>query len=84
MAPSTRAKNKLAHPAALVMTNAAKQKAGIKTKARPKKFTNAERVRWLETRLAELEGGDEEMASQEPLVRIFNIFIIETDIEKHT
>lgn len=69
MVTTTRPKNKLAHPAAPVMTSAAKQKAGIKTRARPKRKTKDETIRELEARIAALEDPDEEMPSKEPLVR---------------
>jgi hypothetical protein len=68
MVATTRPKNKLAHPAAPVMTEAAKQKAGIKTKRRPKKATKDETIQELRARIAALENPDEEMFSKEPLV----------------
>ena len=70
---STRPKNKDAHPAAPVMTKAAKQKAGIKTKQRTKKVTKDETIRVLQARLAALENPDGESFSQEPLVRAISL-----------
>lgn len=66
----TRAKNKNAHPAAPVMTEAAKIKAGIpSTKSRAKKPTKDQQIRELEARLAALERPDEAATvSKEPLV----------------
>ena len=66
---STRTKNKSAHPAAPVMTNAAKQKAGIKTKPTQKRVTKDQTIRELQARLAALENPDGEPFSKEPLVR---------------
>lgn len=68
MVASTRLKNKLAHPAAPVMTTAAKQKAGIKTKPRPRRVTKDQTIRELQARIAALENPDEEPFSKEPLV----------------
>lgn len=65
---STRAKNQLAHPAAPVMSEAAKRKAGIKTKPRPKRKTKAQQIQELEARLAAMEDPDGEVLSKEPLV----------------
>jgi hypothetical protein len=65
----TRAKNKNAHPATPVMTEAAKKKAGIKTKARKKRATKDETIRELTARLAAAENPDGEPFSKEPLVR---------------
>lgn len=70
MVASTRAKNKLTHPATPVMTEAAKQKAGIKTKRRPKRATKDETIRELQARIAALENPEEETFSKEPLVCI--------------
>ena len=67
---STRTKNKLCHPAAPVMTNAAKEKAGIKTKRRQKRVTKDETIRQLQARIAALEDPDGDSFSQEPLVNI--------------
>lgn len=65
---STRTKNKTAHPAAPVMTEAAKQKAGIKTKRRPKKVTKDETIRELRARLAISEDPGADSFSKDPLV----------------
>jgi hypothetical protein len=66
----TRPKNKTARPAAPVMTEAAKSKAGIpSSKRRPKGPTKDEKIRILEARLAAFENPDEATAvSKEPLV----------------
>ena len=69
MVAATRPKNKLAHPATPVMTEAAKQKAGIKTKRRPKKVSRIDTIRELEARLAAIENPHQEAPSKEPLVR---------------
>ena len=66
---TTRIKNKLAHPAAPVMTKAQKTKAGIKTKQRQKRVTKDETIRMLQARVAVLENPDEEVFSKDPLVR---------------
>lgn len=76
MVASTRPKNKLTHPAAPVMTEAAKQKAGIKAKRRPKKATKDEPIRELQARIDALENPGEEAYSKEPLVRVFLLPII--------
>lgn len=65
---STRAKNQNAHPAAPLMTEAAKQKAGINSKRRLKKVTKAQTIRELQARLSALENPGEELFSKEPLV----------------
>ena len=71
MVASTRAKNKLAHPAAPVMTEAAKQKAGIKAKRRSNRGpTKDEKIRALEAKLDALENPHQGSFSKEPLVRI--------------
>jgi len=70
---STRAKNKTAHPAAPVMTNAAKRKAGIDVKQPPKKVSTAQTVRELLARINALENPQGKSFSKEPLVRIFTI-----------
>ena len=70
MVASTRRKKKDAHPAAPVMTKAAKQKAGIKTTRRTKKPTKDETIRELQAQIAALENPHEETFSKEPLVRI--------------
>jgi hypothetical protein len=66
----TRVKNKTTHPAGVVMTEAAKLKAGIPSaKHRPKKQTKDDRIRKLQARLAAIEHPDEaSAASKEPLV----------------
>jgi hypothetical protein len=69
---STRTKNKSAHPAAPVMTEAAKKKAGIPTKRRSKKATKDDTIRELEARIAALESPGGDPFSKEPLVRIFH------------
>ena len=65
---STRTKNKLVHPAAPIMTEAAKQKAGIKTKCHPKKTTKDETIHELQAQIATLKNPREESFSKEPLV----------------
>lgn len=65
---STRTKNKLAHPAAPVMTEAAKRKAGIKTKRRPKGPTKDETIRELQAQIAALKSTGEETFSKDPVV----------------
>ena len=67
---STCGKNKSAHPAAPVMTAAAKEKAGIKTVKRRTRVTKDKTIRELRARIAALENLDsEESFSKEPLVR---------------
>lgn len=66
---STRQKNKKAHPAAPVMTEAAKEKAGIPTKRRAKRVTKDDTIRELQARIAALETPGGEPFSKEPLVR---------------
>ena len=68
MVAATRLKNKLAHPAAPMMTKAAKQKAGIKVKRRTKRVTKDETIRELQARIDTLENPGAEMFSKEPLV----------------
>ena len=68
MVTSTRAKNKLAHPAAPIMTEAAKRKAGIKHKQRPKRVTKDETIRQLQAQIAALKNPEGETFSKEPLV----------------
>ena len=68
MVTSTRAKNKLAHPAAPIMTEAAKRKAGIKHKQRPKRVTKDETIRELQAQIAALKNPEGETFSKEPLV----------------
>ena len=65
---STRPKNKGTHPAAPVMTKAAKTKARIKTKPRKTKVTQAVTIRELRAHIAALEDPDGEAFSKEPLV----------------
>lgn len=69
MVVSTRTKTKLARPAAPVMTEAAKRKAGIKTKPPKKRVTKEATIKELQARLAALENPDEVSFSKEPLVR---------------
>ena len=69
---STRPKNKKAHPAAPVMSNAAKVKAGIPTKKRPKRTTKDDTIRELQAQIAALKDPSGEPFSKEPLVR--NLF----------
>ena len=66
----TRPKNKNAHPAAPVMTEAAKTKAGIPSTRRcTKKPTKDDKIRELQARIAALEHPDEAASiSKEPLV----------------
>ena len=65
---STRPKNKNAHPAAPVMTKAAKEKVGIKTKPTQRRVTKDQTIRELQARLAALENPSEGEFSKEPLV----------------
>ena len=67
---ATRSKNKDAHPAAPVMTPAAKRKAGVPTKPHSKSTSKAQTIRELRARLAVFENPDDEttMISKEPLV----------------
>jgi len=65
---STRPKNKGTHPAAPVMTAAAKQKVGIPVKRRAKKVTKDDTIRELKARIASLESPGGEPFSKEPLV----------------
>ena len=65
---STRPKNKTAHPAAPVMTKAAKERAGIKTKPTQRRVTKDQTIRELQARIAALENPDEEEFSRDPLV----------------
>lgn len=69
MVTTTRAKNKTSHPAAPVMTRAAKEKAGIKTQQRRPRVTKDQKIRLLEARLAAYENPEEESFSAEPLVQ---------------
>ncbi|KAF9780981.1 hypothetical protein BJ322DRAFT_1112370 [Thelephora terrestris] len=65
----TRAKNKTARPAAPVMTNATKIKAGIPTaKRQTKKISKADQIRELKAHLATFEHPDDsDSVSKEPL-----------------
>ena len=65
---STHIKNKNAHPAAPVMTKAARKKAGIPTKSCPKRVTKDQIIKELQARLAALEDPNAEPFSKEPLV----------------
>ena len=67
---STRPKNKNTHPAAPVMSKAAKRKAGIETKQRPKWVTKDDTIRELTAHIYALENPSEESFSKEPLVCI--------------
>lgn len=66
----TRAKNKTVHPAAPVMTKAAKKKAGIPTAmCHSKKQEAKEKMHQMEARLAMLKNPDDATpVSREPLV----------------
>jgi len=66
----TRSNNKNKHPAAPLMTEAAKVKAGIPSgKRRTKKPTKDEQIRELQARLTAAENPHEAIAvSREPLV----------------
>jgi hypothetical protein len=65
----TRAKNKGAHPAAPVMTDAAKIRAGIPTKRQSKKLSKGDQIRELQARLDAFERpNDTATVSKEPLV----------------
>ena len=66
---STRTKNQFQHPAAPVMTKAAKEKASI-IKKRPKKATKDDTIQELQARLAALEDPNGEPFSKEPLVHV--------------
>ena len=70
MVVATRKKNKATHPAAPVMTEAAKIKAGIpSTKHRTKKRTKDKQIQELKARLATAEQPDKMVAvSKDPLV----------------
>jgi hypothetical protein len=72
----TRPKNKQARPASVMMTNAAKRRAGIKTNAQPKKTTKDETIRQLQAHIAALEDPSEDSPSKEPLVRIARLPLI--------
>ena len=65
----TRSQNKSARPAAPVMTEGAKVKAGIQpAKPRCKGKTKDAKIRGLKVRIAELEHPDDPHPSREPLV----------------
>ena len=69
MVAETRRRNKSAHPAAPVMTEAAKVKAGITpAKPRKKRTTKEARIRELEEEVARLRHPDDAHPSKEPLV----------------
>jgi len=69
MARGTRSSTKTARPAAPVMSNAAKVKAGITpAKPRSKRMTKDATIRELEARIAQLENPDDLHPSKEPLV----------------
>ena len=67
---NTRARNKDIHPAAPMMSEAAKLKAGIiTTKCRSKKPTKAKEIRELQAKVTTLENPDDtNPTSKEPLV----------------
>lgn len=67
---STHLKNKTAHPAALVMSRTAKQKAGIKMKPPQKQVTKDQTICKLQARIAALENPADEPFLKEPLVRL--------------
>ena len=67
---STHPKNKTTHPAAPVMTPAAKRKAGIKVKLLAKRVTKDQTIWELQARITSLKNPHEEAFSKEPLVRI--------------
>ena len=54
----------------MVMTKAAKKKAGIKTDPATKKPTKDQIIRKLQAEIAELKNPEAETFSNEPLVRI--------------
>ena len=71
MVAGTRIKNKTTHPAAPVMTEAAKIKAGIPSaKRRTKKPTKDEQIQELKARLAAVEFPDDKTVAvlKNPLV----------------
>ena len=68
MVASTRKKNKTVHPAAGVMTAAAKQKAGIEVKPPSKRVTKDQTIKELLARIDTLQNPDREPFSKEPLV----------------
>ena len=75
----TRHRNKNAHPAAPVMTEAAKVKAGIQpAKPRKKRTTKEARIRELEEEVARLKHPDDAHPSKEPLVSV--VFLPHLDL----
>jgi len=71
MGRQTRQTNRTTHPAAPVMSEAAKVKAGITpAKPRAKRMTKEATIRELEARIAQLEKPDDAHPSKEPLVCI--------------
>ena len=72
---STRTKNKTAHPAAPVMTKAAKEKAGIKMKPTQRRVMKDQTIRKLQARIAALKNPDEGEFSKEPLVCTFDLCV---------
>ena len=80
----TRPKNKTTHPAAPVMSESAKIKAGIPTTKRRKKLPMGDRIRELEARLAVYEHPDDTTpVSKEPLVSIVRNFYIANQTNYH-
>ena len=72
MVSQTRLRNKTVHPAAPVMTNAAKVKAGIEpAKPRKKRMTKDAKIRKLEDEIARLKHLGDSHPSNEPLVSVF-------------
>lgn len=70
MVRKTRSGNKTTHPAAPVMSEAAKVKAGIvPAKPRTKRMTKDATIRELQERIAQLENPNDPHPSKEPLVR---------------
>ena len=65
----TRLKNKTVHPAAPVMSNAAKIRAGVPAKRQNKKVTKDKKICLLEARLTAFENPDDTVdISKDPLV----------------
>ena len=69
MPVSTRPRNRHVHPAAPVMTDAARERAGIQPKRRSRRITKNETIRRLQAQIHTLENLDGESFSNEPLVR---------------
>ena len=70
MVLQTQPKNKSAHPAAPVMSEAAKVKAGIvPAKPHSKRMTKDARIQELKAQIAQFEKPDDPHPSKEPLVR---------------